>query len=278
MGLTLQINQGASRDFPCQIYNPDGTPATQFLNTDTLVTNVWQGSNETPLDNPATAWLNANAPSGQIVISFQNADSPAWRGAVLYPGLRDPRCGPTRTAALLPRGSSLVVLAAAGTTFTARPTYITIQNVRNIAPWIDDLTTPDNDTGFDNQLADARSWLDEMVLRNYRGGNVSLLGMHGFALDAWYTGGGRRTSLDESLAVRGPAAEPAPGDAAGHRHLARITPCRGSARRMITKAGSTSGACPRGSGLRLNRWCAAATVRDRRQRRRVRGSADQLLV
>ena len=34
-----------------------------------------------------------------------------------------------------------------------------------------------------------------MTLRNYRGGNVSLLGYHGFALDAWYTGGGRRTSL-----------------------------------------------------------------------------------
>jgi hypothetical protein len=49
--------------------------------------------------------------------------------------------------------------------------------------------------GFDDQLADARDWLDEMILRNYRGGNVSLLGYHGFALDAWYTGGGRRTSL-----------------------------------------------------------------------------------
>ena len=87
------------------------------------------------------------------------------------------------------------MLAAPGVAFTARPTYITIQSVRNIAPWIDDLITPDNDTGFDNQLADARSWLDEIVLRNYRGGNVSLLGYHGFALDAWYTGGGRRTSL-----------------------------------------------------------------------------------
>lgn len=67
--------------------------------------------------------------------------------------------------------------------------------MRNIAPWIDDLQAPQNDTGFDNQLADARCYVDELILRNYRGGNVSLLGYHGFALDAWYTGGGRRTSL-----------------------------------------------------------------------------------
>jgi hypothetical protein len=57
------------------------------------------------------------------------------------------------------------------------------------------LQVPDDNTGFDDQLADSRDWLDEMTLRNYRGGNVSLLGYHGFALDAWHTGGGRRTSL-----------------------------------------------------------------------------------
>jgi len=196
MGLTLEINQGASRDFPLQVSNPDGTPATQFLNTDTLLTNVWQGTNETALDNPTTTWLNSNAPAGQILISFQNTDSAALAIGQYYIQSYATRTGtPARTAALLPKGSSLTVLAAAGAVFTARPTYITIQSVRNIAPWIDDLIVPDNDTGFDNQLADARSWLDEIILRNYRGGNVSLLGYHGFALDAWYTGGGRRTSL-----------------------------------------------------------------------------------
>ena len=105
------------------------------------------------------------------------------------------------------------MLAAPGTSFTASPTYISITDVRAIAPWIDDLITPDNDTGFDTQLADSRSWLDEMILRNYRGGNVSLLGYHGFALDAWYTGGGRRTSLTNRWLFSALGVEPAPGDA-----------------------------------------------------------------
>ena len=68
-------------------------------------------------------------------------------------------------------------------------------DLRKIAPWIDDLQVPDSHEGFDDPCADSRDWLDEMTLRNYRGGNVSLLGYHGFALDAWYTGGGRRTIL-----------------------------------------------------------------------------------
>jgi hypothetical protein len=196
MGLTLEITQGAARDFPFQVSNPDGTAATQFLNTDTLTASVWQGTNETALLNPAASWLNSNAPAGQVLISFQNTDSAGLAIGQYYIQAFATRAGtPGRTAALLPKGSSLTVLAAPGTAFTAAPTYITISDVRKIAPWIDDLIVPDNDTGFDSQLAAARSWLDEIILRNYRGGNVSLLGYHGFALDAWYTGGGRRTSL-----------------------------------------------------------------------------------
>ena len=102
---------------------------------------------------------------------------------------------PPRTTALLPRGTSLEILAAAGTTFTARPTYIALIDVRKIAPWISDLQVPDDNTGFDDQLADCAGLARRDDSRNYRGGNVSLLGYHGFALDAWYTGGGRRTSL-----------------------------------------------------------------------------------
>ena len=196
MGLSLEITQGTARDFPLQINNPDGTAATQFVNTDTLTASVWQGQNETPVLTPAVTWLNSNAPAGQILISLQNADSSSLAYGQYYIQAYATRVGtPTRTTALLPKGSSLTVLAAAGTSFTPRPTYITIGDLRNIAPWIDDLIVPDSDSGFDNQLADARDWLDELVLRNYRGGNVSLLGYHGFALDAWYTGGGRRTSL-----------------------------------------------------------------------------------
>ncbi len=195
MAISLELVQGTARDFPFQVQNPDGTvPAGIFLSTDTLTAQVWAGSNETPLLTPAATWISAT--NAQYQVTLQNADSASLAYGVYYLQAFATRAGtPPRTTALLPSGTSLAILAAPGASFTARPTYIAVGDIRKIAPWIDDLTTPDNDSGFDNQLADARDWLDEIVLRNYRGGNVSLLGYHGFALDAWYTGGGRRTSL-----------------------------------------------------------------------------------
>src|SRR5271157_74082 len=195
MGISLELVQGTARDFPFQVQNPDGTvPTGIFAGTDVLTASVWQGQNETPILTPAASWISAS--SAQYQVTFQNADSASLAYGQYYLQAFATRAGsPVRTTALLPRGTSLTILAAPGTSFTARPAYITIGDVRNIAPWIDDLGVPDSDSGFDNQLADARDWLDELVLRNYRGGNVSLLGYHGFALDAWYTGGGRRTAL-----------------------------------------------------------------------------------
>jgi hypothetical protein len=219
MGLVFDVIQGAARDFALQLsyssqsgYTSDAfavdpeltsflstaitatTPATTFLSGDVLTCSVWQGQNETSVLSPAIGWITASL--GTFLTTFQNADTQSLAYGQYYIQAFATRAGsPSRTVQLLPVGSSLVVAAAPGTTFAARPTYISITDVRNIAPWIDDLTIPQNDSGFDNQLADARDWLDELIVRNYRGGNVSLLGYHGFALDAWYTGGGRRTSL-----------------------------------------------------------------------------------
>src|SRR5271157_1108817 len=195
MSIALEIVQGTARDFPFQITNPDGTAATQFLNTDVLTASVWAGANEAALLTPSTTWLNSNAPAGQIQITFQNSDSASLAIGTYYLQAYATRAGsPSRTTALLPRGTSLEIIAAAQMA-VPRPSYISIVNLRTIAPWIDDLQVPDSTSGFDDACADSRDWLDEMTLRNYRGGNVSLLGYHGFALDAWYTGGGRRTSL-----------------------------------------------------------------------------------
>jgi len=195
MGISLELVQGTARDFPFQVQNPDGTvPTGIFLGTDTLTATVWAGSNETPLLTPAASWISAT--NAQYQVTLQNTDSLSLAPGQYYVQAYATRAGtPVRTTALLPRGTSLEILAAPGISFTARPTYISVRDIRKIAPWIDDLQVPDSNTGFDDQLADSRDWLDEMVLRNYRGGNVSLLGYHGFALDAWYTGGGRRTAL-----------------------------------------------------------------------------------
>ena len=194
MGIALELVQGTARDFPFQVTNPDGTtPTGIFLSTDVLTASVWAGSNEVPLLTPAASWISAA--DAQYQVTLQNTDSAGLAYGIYYLQAYATRAGtPSRTTALLPRGTSLEIIAAP-IADTPRPTYISIEDLRRIAPWIDDLQVPDSHEGFDDPCSDARDWLDEMTLRNYRGGNVSLLGYHGFALDAWYTGGGRRTSL-----------------------------------------------------------------------------------
>ena len=274
MAIALEITQGTARDFPFQVTNPDGTAATQFLNTDVLTASVWAGSNEAALLTPAVTWLNSNAPAGQILISFQDTDSAGLAIGEYYLQAYATRAGtPSRTAASLPSGTSLRVLAAPGATFTARPTYISIVDVRRIAPWIDDLQVPDSNTGFDDQLADSRDWLDEMTLRNYRGGNVSLLGYHGFALDAWYTGGGRRTSLTNRWLFAALQAEPAPGHAADHQRLLVLRPLANlrdddhQGRHVRDAHGAVPARGREPAGL--------DDGRDRRQRGRLWGSTDK---
>ena len=194
MAIAVELVQGTARDFPFQVQNPDGTtPTGIFLATDVLTASVWAGSNETPLLTPTASWISATNATYQVTL--QNTDSAGLAYGIYYLQAYATRAGtPTRTTALLPRGTSLEIIAAAATA-VPRPTYISIADLRKIAPWIDDLQVPDSHQGFDDPSPDSRDWLDEMTLRNYRGGNVSLLGYHGMALDAWYTGGGRRTSL-----------------------------------------------------------------------------------
>src|SRR5271157_1064471 len=194
MAIALELVQGTARDFPFQVTNPDGTtPTGIFLATDVLTASVWAGSNEVPLLSPTATWISAT--NAQYQVALQNTDSSSLAYGIYYLQAYATRAGtPPRTTALLPRGTSLEIIAAP-LAVVPRPTYIGIIDLRKIAPWIDDLQVPDSHEGFDDPCADSRDWLDEMTLRNYRGGNVSLLGYHGFALDAWYAGGGRRTAL-----------------------------------------------------------------------------------
>jgi len=235
MAIALELAQGTSRDFPFQVENPDGTPTTGFfLSTDVLTASIWAGSNEIPLITPEASWISAT--NGQYQVTLQNADSAGLNYGTYYLQAYATRAGtPPRTIALLPRGTSLEIIASPMLA-VPRPSYITIIDLRKIAPWIDDLQVPDSHEGFDDPCADSRDWLDEMTLRNYRGGNVSLLGYHGFALDAWYTGGGRRTSLTNrwlfaSLAANQLLVTPRIKNVCSYYALSRI--CES----MITKGG-----------------------------------------
>jgi hypothetical protein len=208
VGLNLDLRIGTSHTWQLQALNPDDSvPSGVFEDADVLSAAVWQGAADAPLIRLAIAWISsANA---QFAISFAPGDTANLASGVYYVEAQATRG--TDVADLLPRGTTLTLADTPGTA-TIRPAYTTLQDLRRIAPWIDDQSGPallGAESGFVEQLADARDWLDECILRNYRGGNVTLLGFHGMALDSWFTGGTRRTSLRNpfvlNLLKQGPA-------------------------------------------------------------------------
>ena len=111
MAIALELVQGTARDFPFQVTNPDGTtPTGIFLATDVLTASVWAGSNEVPLLTPTATWISAT--NAQYQVSSRTRTALPGLG-IYYLQAYATRAGtPSRTTALLPRGTSLEIIAA----------------------------------------------------------------------------------------------------------------------------------------------------------------------
>lgn len=193
MGLNRNLRIGTSAAWQLQILNPDDSvPTGQFLATDALSASVWQGSALAPVvvkAAPDVAWIDAT--NAQFAINFYPADTAALAPGVYYVDATATRG--TNSVSLLPDGTTLTLTDTPGVA-AVRPSYVDQSDLRRIAPWIFDVQAPGSETGFADQCADARQWLEENVLRNYQGGYVSLLGEHGRALASFAIGDGA-TSL-----------------------------------------------------------------------------------
>lgn len=211
MGLNWDLRIGTSRTIQVQCLNPDDSvPAGQFLSTDALSCAVWQGASTAPviskssLGSADVAWISAT--NAQFAITFHPSDTANLAQGTYY--LEATATRGSDSADLLPKGTTLTLTATPGST-AARPTYCTVADLRRLAGWVDDVQAPGSETGFAEQCADARAWLDENILRNYQGGYVSLLGEHGTAIAAWATSGEQRSSIRNpwllQLLQQGPA-------------------------------------------------------------------------
>lgn len=181
----IRVIQGSTEPFVVTLNDENGNPVTTYTGSEELTAVVWAGDDQSPLFAPTVTWNTPAAALVNVTISGTNtaALTPAtYRIDVSADGV----VGAT---------AALTIDWAPGSA-PVRPTYCTIRDLRREANWIDDLQNLEqHQAGFADECADARDWLDENILRNYRAGFVSLLGYHGLALDAWFTGGNRRSQL-----------------------------------------------------------------------------------
>ena len=172
MGLTLELIQGTSGDYPLQAYNRDGTLATGvFQDSDSLTCKVWAGQDQQVIFNPGITWISSSA--GTYQVTFNNADTSSWLPGNYRIQAYASRGG--RTACI---GNMNLSLAYAPGMAPVLSTYCSLQDILRYVRWIENLTVFKNDeTGFLTQRNEARQWLENMGQRHYRltaGLNLSL--------------------------------------------------------------------------------------------------------
>ena len=223
MGLNRDLRIGTSLLWELQVLNADDSvPTGVFQDSDALSFAVWQGSQQAPLivkdsgTGPDIAWISSA--DAQFSITLHPEDTANLAAGVYYVEAQATRG--SDVADLLPAGTTLTLTDTPGTA-TPRATYIDGGDLRRLAPWVFDVQAPGSETGFLEQCADSRDWLDENIIRNYPGGYTSLLGEHGTALAAWSTSGSQRSSLRNPWVLQLLAQGPATPDGAGGLILTR---------------------------------------------------------
>lgn len=194
--IDLTVTKGTSRDFLLQAKNPDGSDAQNvFLNTDPITSRVWQGEDQNILITLATTWFNpanglVDASAGIFKISVNDADTSSLEVGQYHIQTTSTRFG--RTAVVMDAFFSVTV--APGTS-TLRPTYASFQEMVRAAPWIQNLQTENDLEGFATERANAREWLDNLIVHNYRGASIGRFETHSMAAFMFGFSGQRRALI-----------------------------------------------------------------------------------
>jgi hypothetical protein len=189
--LEISIVQGSQADFVLAAVDRDGSVPTGFLDTDTLIANVWAGGNQAALFSPAVSWSDFTV--GNVALSFTSANTATLDYAGTYHGnVSATRSGGT-TVIL---DFLITILAAPGMGTEAVTPYCTLADMLNHAPWL--TMIQDDDTGtesFYQQRLMAKQWLDWLIVRSWRGTSAAYFGDPGRAAQFWMGGWARRSPL-----------------------------------------------------------------------------------
>lgn len=159
---TLQLIQGTQAVYQIALLDANGDPITSYTASDSLSAEVWPGDDQSTIFTPSVEWIDATA--GTLKLSFATADTssidPGKYKAVVYITV----AGQDPVAAWY----GLVDILAAPGSATLPKTYGSYEDMLVYALWIKDLPNADFATGFVENRAEARRWLDTVIQRHYR--------------------------------------------------------------------------------------------------------------
>ena len=161
--LEIEASAGAYRAWPFTITNVNGQPVTGWTSNDAITVQVWQGDNLEELDNAGVSATWVDAPNGLLRIVTDGthelvSSTYKFRLLAVNVGL----------SYELIRGGYKVLQAPgeARSRLSAkeRP-YTTIDDLRTIAPWIEQLQSQFDQSGLMEHQIAARQWFDNCVKR-----------------------------------------------------------------------------------------------------------------
>lgn len=163
--LDIETSQGAYRAFPFTICNASGLAVTGWSGNDTLSVQAWRGDSLSELDGTGVTANWTDAANGVITVKTDGTHE-------LLPASYNWRLLATNANLTyeVVRGSYTVKAAPGDTSnsFSAkdRP-YTTIEDLRTVAPWIEQLKSEFDQAGFAEHQVSARHWFDNIVMRSY---------------------------------------------------------------------------------------------------------------
>jgi hypothetical protein len=195
--LDLSVVQGSAADWVLAAVNRDGTVPTGFLNTDTLVSAVWSGQDQTTIFNPTVSWFDST--TGQVNVGVIESQTAALEQVGDY------HLNVTATRA----GKSVViidctlrVLPAPGSSTQAITPYCGYADLLRYANWISLVQdTSVDQEGFYSQRLEARQWLDWLIVRSWRGTSQAYFGDSGRTAQFWLGGWVRRTPVPSAWLI-----------------------------------------------------------------------------
>jgi hypothetical protein len=161
---TLSVDSGAANAWTITITaEATGLPVEGYTGSEVLAADVWPGDDRPALFHPSMSWVDATA--AKVLLTILPAQT-----AALAPGRYQVR------ASITPGDGHLRVFFAAWLdvkgspgTATARPTYGTADEMLRLAPWLTTLQAETDQSNFAEALADAREWLDGIILERWAG-------------------------------------------------------------------------------------------------------------
>ena len=166
--IAARVGYDASWTFT--IVDGNGNPITTYAGAEPLGGDVWLGESTATLFSPSVTWLSAAA--GTVTLSIAKAQT-----AGLVAGKYGLDCFLADTSGrFLTIYQAMLTLTSSPGATPLRPTYCSIADMRVQASWIDDLQDEQNDlTGFAEQCAQARDWLDGLILQAFKSADLTTL-------------------------------------------------------------------------------------------------------